>query len=202
MAYKPAYIWNGSSFDQIGNQAVASLNDYALLSPVVGQTLTNTTLTSPTINGATLSGTFSGTKTISATTDHSGNLNVTGRLDTEEIREAVNDATITTNVLTANYNNGTIWFVGTAPSANFTINITNLPSDDNKAVTVVAMVTQGATGYIPNALQVAGSAQTIKWLGGTTPTPTSSAGKIDVFNFTLIRRSSAWTVLANSSLNY
>ena len=47
MAYKPAYIWNGTSFDQIGNQAVASLNDYALLSPVVGQTITNTTLTAP-----------------------------------------------------------------------------------------------------------------------------------------------------------
>ena len=50
MGYKPAYIWNGTSFDQIGNQAVASLNNYALLSPVVGQTITNTTLTSPVVN--------------------------------------------------------------------------------------------------------------------------------------------------------
>ena len=56
MAYKPAYIWNGTSFDQIGNQAVASLDDYALLSPVVSQTITNTTLTSPTVNTPTVSG--------------------------------------------------------------------------------------------------------------------------------------------------
>ena len=50
MGYKPAYIWNGTSWDQIGNQAVSSLDDYALLAPVVGQTLTNTTLTSASVN--------------------------------------------------------------------------------------------------------------------------------------------------------
>lgn len=187
MAYKPAYIWNGTSFDQIGNQAVASLNDYAMLAPASTQTITNTSLTSPTITG---------TATVSA------NMSVTGRLDTADIREAVNSGTITTNVLTADYTLGTIWFIGTAPSANFTANITNVPTDNDKGITVVVMVTQGATGYIPNALQIDGASQTIKWLGGTTPTPTSSAGKIDVFNFTLIRRSSAWIVLANSSLNY
>ena len=202
MGYKPAYIWNGTSFDQIGNQAVASLNDYALLSPVVGQTITNTTLTSPTINGATLSGTFSGSKTISGATVHSGNLEVTGRLDTYDIREAVNDGTISANVLTIDYTTGTLIFIPTAPSANFTVNLTNAPTDNGKAITIVVMVTQGATGYIPNAFQVAGSSQTLRWLGGTTPTPTSSAGKVDVFNFTLVRRGSAWIVFANSSLNF
>lgn len=209
MAYKPAYIWNGTSFDQIGSQAVASLNDYALLSPVVGQTLSNTTLTSPTVNGATLSGTLSGNHTVSGNTTfsgsntHSGNLAVTGRLDVEDIRETVNDATITTNLLTADYSTGTIFYVGSAPSANFTVNLTNAPTDNGKAITVTVIVTQGATGYIPNALQVAGSAQTIKWVGGgTAPTPTSSAGKIDIFNFTLIRRSSAWTVFGNASVNF
>lgn len=202
MGYKPAYIWNGTSFDQIGNQAVASLNDYALLEPAIGQTITNTTLTSPTINDASLSGTFSGSKTISGTTTHSGNLDVTGRLDAQDIREQVNNGTISTNVLTADYTTGTIYFVSSAPSANFTVNVTNVPTDNNKAITVVVMVTQGSTGYIPNALQVDGNAQTIKWLGGTTPTPTSSAGKIDIFNFTLLRLSSSWTVLGNSSLNF
>lgn len=28
MAYKNAYVWNGTSWDSIGNQAVSSLNDY------------------------------------------------------------------------------------------------------------------------------------------------------------------------------
>lgn len=208
MGYKPAYIWNGTSWDQIGNQAVASLNDYALLAPVVGQNLTNTTLTSASINSASVSGTVSGSATVSAsvtfsgTNTHSGNLEVTGRLDTYDIREQVNVGTISSSVLTANYANGTIYFVSSAPSSNFTVNVTNVPTDNNKAITIVVLVNQGATGYIPNALQINGSAQTIKWLGGTTPTPTSSAGKIDIFNFTLVRVSSSWTVIANSSLNF
>lgn len=202
MANKPAFIWNGTSWDQIGNQAVASLDDYALLSPIVGQTLTNTTLTSPTVNGASLSGTLSGNATLSGNLSLSGNVDVTGRLDVTDIREAVISGTITTNVLTANYTNGTIYHIASSPSANFTVNATNVPTDNNKAITFVVMVTQGATGYIPNAFQVDGVAQTVKWLGGTTPTPTSSSGKLDIFNFTLVRISSAWTVLANSSLNF
>lgn len=205
MAYKPAYIWNGTSFDQIGNQAVASLDNYVLLvgaQTVSDKTLTSTILTSPTINGATLSGTLSGTVDISATTTHSGNLGVTGRLDIQDVRETVNDGTITTNLLTLDYTAGTISYIPTAPTANFTVNITNAPTDNGKAITVVVMVIQGATGYIPNVLQIAGAAQTIKWLGGTNPTPTSSAGKLDIFNFTLIRRSSAWTVIGNAALNF
>jgi hypothetical protein len=186
---KSGYIWNGSSFDQIGNQTVTSLGDYALLSPT-SQTITNTTLTNPTINGAVLSGIFS------------GSMNLTGRLDTVNLRESFADLTITTNLTVMNFNETNIGFVANAPSANFTLNITNVPTDNLKTISVTIMVTQGATGYIPNVLQIDGSAQTIKWLAGVTPTPTSSAGKVDFFNFTIIRRSSAWTVYGNASLNF
>lgn len=46
MSYKPAYIWNGTGWDQIGNQVVDTLEDYALLNPSASanQTITNTTL--------------------------------------------------------------------------------------------------------------------------------------------------------------
>ena len=204
MAYKPAYIWNGTGWDQIGNQAVATLDDYALLNPSASanQTITNTTFTSASLVSASVSGTISGTKTISGTTTHSGNLEVTGRLDSVDIREQVNVGTISASVLTANYPDGTIYFVSASPTSNFTVNVTNVPTDNNKAITIVILVTQGATGRIPSALQIDGSAQTIKWLGGTAPIPTSSAGKIDIFNFTLIRVSSSWTVIGNSSLNF
>ena len=197
MAYKAAYIWNGTTFDNFGVQAVQTLNDYAKLTPATTQTITNTTLTSPTINTPTIT-----SPTISGTTTHSGNLNVTGRLDTFDIRESVTDGTITSNILTVDYSVSTINFIPTAPSANFTVNVTNVPTDDGKAITIIVFVTQVATGYIPNTFQIGGVAQTIRWLGGITPSPTSSAGKIDVFNFTLIRRSATWTILANSSINY
>jgi hypothetical protein len=67
--------------------------------------------------------------------------------------------------------------------------------------------TQGSTGYYPNAFQVAGVQTTggtngIKWVGAAAPTPTSSAGRLDIWSFTLIRRGSAWEVLGSSVLNF
>jgi hypothetical protein len=98
--------------------------------------------------------------------------------------------------------NGNLGFIGTAPTAAMTFNFTNVPTLDARSITVTVFVTQGATGYIPTTLQIAGSGQTIKWAGGSAPTATSGAGKIDVFSFTFIRRSSAWTVLGTSLLNF
>jgi hypothetical protein len=132
-------------------------------------------------------------------------LTSTGTLTIQQIREKVVDSTISSNVLTINYSNGTIYYQATAPSANFTVSLANLPTDNGYALTISIFVTQGATGYIPNALQIAGGfGLTIKWAGGTAPTPTSGAGKIDLFTFTLIRRGSpsGWTVLGSANLNY
>ena len=131
-----------------------------------------------------------------------GNVTISGRIDKTTIRESVADASVSASVVTADYATGDIFYVGTAPGSNFTVNLTNAPTDNGKAITVVIFVTQGATGYIPNAVQVAGSAQTIKWANGAAPTPTSSAGKIDIFSFTFVRRSSAWTVFGSSNLGY
>ena len=176
---------------------------------VSNKTLTSTILTTPTINGATLSGTLSGNHilsgdtTFSGSNTHSGNLSVTGRLDLKSVRESIKDSTISANVLVIDYiNTGTLAYIASAPTANFAINVMNAPVDNSTAITIVVMVTQGATGYIPNVFQIDGSAQTLRWLAGSAPTPTSSVGKIDVFNFTLIRRSSAWTILGNAALNF
>lgn len=131
-----------------------------------------------------------------------GNVAISGRIDKTTIRESVADTSVSASVVTADYSTGDIFYVGTAPSSNFTVNLTNAPTDNGKAITVVIFVTQGATGYYPNVVQVAGSAQTIKWANGAAPTPTSSAGKIDIFSFTFVRRSSAWTVFGSSNLGY
>lgn len=123
-------------------------------------------------------------------------------LKADIVSETVTDYTLATNVLTMDLANGNVGFIATAPTAAMTFNFTNVPTTNGKAVTVSVFVTQGATGYIPTTLQIAASAQTIKWPGGTAPTATSGAGKIDVFSFTFIRRSSAWTVLGSSLLNF
>jgi len=131
-----------------------------------------------------------------------GNVSISGRIDKTTVRESVADVSVSASVVTADYSTGDIFYVGTAPASNFTVNLTNAPTDNGKAITVVLFVTQGATGYYPNVVQVAGSAQTIKWANGAAPTPTSSTGKIDIFSFTFVRRSAAWTVFGSSNLGY
>jgi hypothetical protein len=132
----------------------------------------------------------------------SGAVSLSGTVDIQEMREALVATTITSNSAACDWSAGNIYWIGTAPSANFTVALTNVPTDNNKIMTINVFVTQGATGYIPNALSIAGSAQTIKWPSAAAPTPTSVAGRIDVFTFTLVRISSAWTVLGSSNLNW
>jgi hypothetical protein len=55
------------------------------------------------------------------------------------------------------------------------------------------MLNQGATAYIPSALQIGGVAQTIKWQGGSAPT--GNANKLDAVAFTIFRTAaSAYTI--------
>lgn len=129
-------------------------------------------------------------------------ITVTGTLDVQEIREAINDVTLSSNVGTLDWTTGNIFFIPTAPTGAMTFNITNVPTDNNEIMTVTVFVTQGSTGYIPSTLNINGSAATIRWVNGSNPVPTSQAGKIDIFVFSLIRRASAWTVLGSSSLNF
>lgn len=142
------------------------------------QTLTNKTLSSPTITGTAT---------------------VTGRLDVQEIRESVSSNSLSSGTLTIDYTGGTNVTLS-SPASNFTVDLTNTPTDNDKVINVTVITTQGSTAYIPSAFEIDGSAQTIRWVGGVTPTGT--ANKIDVFSFTLIRQSSSWTVLAQASLNF
>jgi hypothetical protein len=84
-----------------------------------------------------------------------------------------------------------------------TFNVTNVPTTVSKIMTINVFVVQGSTGYIPSTFQIGGVGQTIKWVGGSAPTPTSSAGKTDIFSFTMMRTSGgAWLVYGAVSLNF
>ena len=131
-----------------------------------------------------------------------GGIAISGTSDIQEMREVVVPTTIVSNSATCDWTAGNIYWIGSAPSANFTVALTNVPTDNNRVMTVNVFVTQGATGYIPNALSIGGSAQTIKWATAAAPTATSASGRIDVFTFTLVRLSSAWTVLGSANLNW
>jgi len=164
-----------------------------------------------TVNASTgavgMSGLFtaSGGITSTGTLTQSGGAVFTGTTDMQELRETVVDVTLASNVATLNWTSGNIYYIATAPSASMTFNAINVPTDASKVMTINVLVTQGSTGYIPTVFQIAGASNTIRWAGGSAPTPTSSAGKIDIFSFTMQRTSGAtpaWIVYGSSSLNF
>lgn len=151
-----------------------------------------------------------GTATFTGAINTSNVVTISGRLDVQEIREDVVDrnvGTVSADVFTADYSIGNIFYISTAPGANYTVNLTNAPTDNGKTISISLVQIQGSTGYRPSAFQVdgvqpSGGTSGIKWIGAAAPTPTSSAGRLDIWNFTLIRRGSAWEVLGSSTLNF
>jgi hypothetical protein len=183
MAANPMKVWDGTAWVTVSPQISTtpiSLQGTAPISANTGDIWIDSSVDIP----SALSPTFTGTVTL---------------MQTQEI---LNVGTISSNLFTADNSLGNVFYIPTAPAANFTINVTNPLVVENRVTSLSFFVVQGATGYIPNALQISGVAQTIKWASGIAPTPTSAAGKIDVFNFTLIRTSSAWQVLGDVSKNY
>jgi hypothetical protein len=101
---------------------------------------------------------------------------------------------------------GVLYFTSNA-SANWTLNIrgnsgTTLNSilAVGDAITVTHLVTQGATAYYNNALQIDGSAVTPKYQGGTAPT-TGNASSIDAYVYTVIKTAATptYTVFASQT---
>ena len=75
-------------------------------------------------------------------------------------------------------------FYHTLPSANWTVNLTNLNLAVGYATTVTLVIEQGATGRYPSAVQVDGNAVPLAWQGNTTPTPSSN--RFDVVTFSIL----------------
>jgi len=182
-----------ANLEASGNAAVTGNVTVTTDLTVTGNTTASTNLT------VTGNATVSTDLTVTGNTTLTGGLTVSGALTAAEMSEIATSGTITTNVLTLDWTTTNITYVS-SPAANFTLNVTNAPTTNDRALAVTIIVTQGATARIPSVLQIAGSGQTIKWSGGAAPAGT--ANKIDIFSFVLLRTGSAWTVFGSSSLNF
>jgi hypothetical protein len=106
----------------------------------------------------------------------------------KQVSETITTINATASIMTYNFSDGNIWYHATA-SNNFTANFTNLPTTNNRTITTNIVISQGATGYSPNVVQIAGVTQSVKWAGGTYSVSTN---KVDIVGFTFIRSSSTW----------
>jgi hypothetical protein len=108
----------------------------------------------------------------------------------QQIQEIGQTKTGATGVVTHDWTTCNI-FYHSAMAANFTANITNVPTTSDRAYTTTLILKQGAIGYLANALQINSVPTTILWANGTGPTGT--ANKTEIESFTLYYTASTWT---------
>jgi len=91
------------------------------------------------------------------------------------------------------------WTLNVRGSSSTTLN-SKLATGDS--FTLSFLVTQGGTAYKHSALTIDGSAQTVKWSGGTAPSA-GNASSIDIYSFTIIKTADAtFTALGAGPVKY
>jgi hypothetical protein len=128
-----------------------------------------------------------------------GHYVITKSTQVGQVVERFNNITSASGVVIHDCSNGTI-FRHTTVSANFTANFTNLSIDVNSASVMTLMLNQGATAYLPTAIQIDSFPQTIRWQGGTVPT--GNANKLDAVAFTIFCISVSTYVVTGQLVSY
>ena len=204
----------------LGVASATSINKVALTAPATGSTLTiadGKTLTAS--NSLTLAGTDATTMTFPSSSATVAGLAIaqsftakqtftgaTGSLASAFIN-ATESATISATAATGTINydvttQSVLYYTSNA-AANWTVNVRgnattslNTLMSTNDSLTVVFLVTNGATAYYNNALTIDGNSVTPKYQGGTAPT-SGNASSIDAYSYTIVKTgSAAFTVFA------
>lgn len=94
------------------------------------------------------------------------------------------------------YTSGSIFYI-TGLTGNGIWNVNNVPTDENKAITITFVVSQDSTPYSGSQYQINSSNVTVKWVDNSIPT--GSSNNVDVIGLTAFRVGSSWNVLGGLS---
>jgi len=170
------FIGNGSLLTSVAAGSISGQVPNALVSGTVytaaQPNITSVgTLTSLTAGNATVTGTFTANSLL-----------------TSSSREKINYFTTTGTFTSAtlNTNLGAVWWINNPTSMGdpFTINFSNVAVSTTETIVFVVMVSHGAVPHPITQVQINGSTELLKWLGGITPSGFSNS--LDVYSFTLI----------------
>ena len=145
-------------------------------------------------------GGFTGTTFGSSTPSTGGFTNVvlSGAATITEFSNVVANKTGATGVVIHDFTESNNW-LHSSMSANFTVNLTNTPTTDNRMYVINLYLTQSSIGRLATAFQINGIAQTINWSGNIPATP--GVNSFDLQTFTLIRSGAAWRVICSYTTN-
>lgn len=117
-------------------------------------------------------------------------------LITSSTTETIQNKGIASSVVPVSYTLGNVAYFSSITS-DFTLNFTNVSAVTETSIVFVIIVNQGNTTYIPNAVQIDGTAKAINWSNSSTPVPVVNGLK--VYTFTLLNLGSVWSVLGQMS---
>ncbi len=140
---------------------------------------------------------------ITTSTIRAVNLTMQGTLQAQQIYEVLpstllvgsnSGAAPMNSTFTLSWQNGAIYQVSSISSF-MRVNINDVPTTTNRAVTLTFLLSQGAPlAYLISSIAINGSNTTIRWPSATVPTPTASRSEIQTF--TMFRVQDAWTVIS------
>ena len=129
-------------------------------------------------------------------TDGAGVLSWTDPSSGNSVLNTLNDITNASGEVVHDCTNSN-FFYHTSIAGNFTPNFTNLNMQNNQITEGSLILTQGGTGYLPEAFKVDSTGSNIYWEG--TAHPTASVNKTDTVDYKITRRSDTYNVFARFS---
>jgi len=208
--------YDGTNFQLLsdssgGKEVITDLNVTGNLT-VTGTTGLTGALTANVANITTSNITTANVTTMSGTTNYTGTQTFTGSTtaiaavfqDAAEV--ATVSATAATGTINYDVTSQSVLYYTTNASANWTVNFRgngttslNTLMSTGQALTVVFLVSQGATAYYNNAVTIDGSSVTPKYQGGTAWSSGNASG-IDAYSYTIVKTGSAtFTVFASQT---
>ena len=141
--------------------------------------------------------------TFTATQSFTGSSSTVAMKITDAIEPITVSATAATGTIAYDVTTQSVLYYTSNASANWTVNFRgssgtslNTLMSTGEAITVTFLVTNGATAYYNNAVQVDGSSVTPKYQGGTAWTA-GNASSIDAYTYTIVKTgNAAFTVFA------
>ena len=114
------------------------------------------------------------------------------------VSEPTASTSIVSNALAFDVSNTSILNISPAPTANYTINFTNVPYTTNRAQTYVVITNPNS--FNPTAITInGGSSQGITWQGGSAP---SANGNFNFYSFTIISLGGSNPFVVGSMTSY
>ena len=209
-------LYDGTNFQLLsdssgGKEVITDLSVTGNLT-VTGTTGLTGALTANVANITTGNITTANVTTMSGTTNYTGQQTFTGSSSilsskfVNSLETTTVSATAATGTINYDVTTQSVLYYTTNASANWTVNFRassgtslNTAMATGEALTVVFLVSQGATAYYNNAVTIDGSSVTPKYQGGTAWSSGNASG-IDAYSYTIVKTGSAtFTVFASQT---